>query len=468
MGAYYFSDMRSFFLFLCCGIALPGAAQTAVSPASAPPAAPSELSLDQAIALAKSTQGAYRNLVLDEQIAGQSTRATRGLYTPHLGAAADLRYNAILPTSVVPNFANLSSGERLALRFGTRYQASAGLTATQRLYDANALAQRRVDAVNEQLAANITLRGRVLLVQNVSTAYYEALLRETQLAFAQADQASSQATYQDALARQRAGRALAIDVSAALINRRSAELAFDLARQNIILSKHNLLAILGQPADQAATLRLTDPLASLLRVGADTTAWTGDGATAVGRRPEFRQEQLSGELAAATLGAERSGYAPTVGLVGYLGANGFDDGLINALDPVHHWFGNSYLALQASLPLLDGAARASRIETQRLRQQQARNRQSDLQQSIRYEVANARTLLQNAYQTLRVRQQNVAVATQSAQLVRWRQEAGRALPREILDAELTRQQAQRDYLQAVYDFLAARLEYARTTGALAD
>ena len=458
--------MRSLLFFAFVGLPLLGAAQTSAPVAPGPPAGPTELSLDQAIALAKSTQGAYRNLALDEQIAAQASRATRGRYSLQVGAAAEVRYNAILPTNIIPNFANPTSGERLALKFGTKYQASAGLTATQRLYDASALAQRRVDAVSEQLAANATLRGRVALVQSVSTAYYEALLRETQLAFAEADQARTQAAYQDVLARQRAGRALAPDVSAALITRRSAELARDLARQNVVLSKQNLLAGLGLPADQAATLRLTDPLAALLRARADTTAWAGGRAAEVGQRPEFRQEQLNADLATATLQAERAGYRPTVGLTGYLGANGYDDGFFSALDPVHHWFGNSYVALQASLPLLDGAARASRVETQRLRQQQAQNRQADLQQSIRYEVANARVQLQNAYQTLRVRQQNVAVATQSAQLVGLRQQAGRALPRESLDAEATRQQTQRDYLQAVYDFLAARLEYARTTGAL--
>ena len=38
----------------------------------------------------------------------------------------------------------------------------------------------------------------------------------------------------------------------------------------------------------------------------------------------------------------------------------------------------------------------------------------------------------------------------------------------LTDAETTRQQAQRDYLQAVYDFLVARLDYARATGGLGE
>ncbi|MDJ0367478.1 TolC family protein [Hymenobacter sp. H14-R3] len=453
-------------------IALAGPAPVLAQPAArlalpaATAAVPTELSLDQALSLARTHQGAYQNLALDEQIAGQAARAARGLYAPQLGAAADLRYNAILPTNIIPNFANPASGERLALQFGTRYQASAGFTATQRLYDASALAQRQVAAVNEQLAANATRRGRVTLVQTVNAAYYEALLRETQLAFAEADQARTQAAYQDIMARQQAGRALATDVSAAQITARTAGLALDLARQNIGLSKQNLLAVLGLPAAPAAALRLTDPLAALLAARADTAAWTAP--TSAAQRPELEQEALNARLATATGQAERSGYRPTVGVVGYLGANGYDNGLVNALDPVHHWYGNSYVALQASLPLLDGSARATRVETQRLRQQQAQNRRADLRQSTDYEVANARVQLQNAWQTLRVRQANVAVAAQSAGLVALRQQAGRALPREALDAEATRQQTQRDYLQAVYDFLAARLEYARTTGALAE
>ena len=62
----------------------------------------------------------------------------------------------------------------------------------------------------------------------------------------------------------------------------------------------------------------------------------------------------------------------------------------------------------------------------------------------------------------------MAVAARGAELVGLRQQAGCALPRETLDAEATRQQVQRDYLQAVYDFLVARLDYARATGALGE
>ena len=254
--------------------AQPGAATAAARPA------PMQLSLNQAIALAKTSQGAYQNLALDEQVAAQAARATRGLYRPQLGGAAEVRYNAIQPTSILPNFANPGSGERVAVRFGTKFQATAGLTFNQRLYDASALAQRRVDATNQQLAANATLRGRVALVQAVSTAYYEALLRETQLAFAQADHSRAQAVYRDQTARQQAGRALTLDVSTARITVRSAALALDLTRQNILLSKQNLLATLGLPPDTAALLQLTDPLAALLSSRADTVAWAGGGAAA--------------------------------------------------------------------------------------------------------------------------------------------------------------------------------------------
>ena len=60
----------------------------------------------------------------------------------------------------------------------------------------------------------------------------------------------------------------------------------------------------------------------------------------------------------------------------------------------------------------------------------------------------------------------MAVVARGIELGGLRQQAGRPPPRETMDAEATRQQAQRNYLQAVYDFLVTRLDYARTTGAL--
>ena len=101
----------------------------------------------------------------------------------------------------------------------------------------------------QQAAQLGLLGGRQGLVdaRNVSTAYYEALLRETQLGFVRADHQRAAATYQDLAARQRAGRALVTDVSTAQINLRTAALALDLAQKNIVLSKQNLLATLGLP-----------------------------------------------------------------------------------------------------------------------------------------------------------------------------------------------------------------------------
>ena len=83
-----------------------------------------------------------------------------------------------------------------------------------------------------------------------------------------------------------------------------------------------------------------------------------------------------------------------MGVAGYLGANGFSDQLLGALN-VPNWYGSSYVALQATVPLLDGGGRATRLETQRLRQLQAQHRLADLQQTLRYEADNVRVQLEN-------------------------------------------------------------------------
>lgn len=429
---------------------------------------PAQLSLAQALVLAQANRGTVQNLALDERVAAQTARATRGGYLPQVSGSAEARYNAVLPTNIVPDFANPASGERLALRFGSNWQADVGVSVNQKLYDGAALAQRRVDVVSEQLAANATLRGRVQLVEDVSRAYYDALLSEASLNFARADEARTAAAARDLEARQLAGRALANDVAAARINAATARLSRELAERNQALNKQNLVLTLGfdPAASGAGPPELRDPLQDLTTARADTAAWgRADSARLVVRRPDYQQEQLSGELAVATLRAEQRGYLPRLSVLGYLGAQGYNDNFRAAYAP-GNWFGNSYVALQLAVPVFDGNARATRLATQRLRAEQARNRQRELSRRAGYEVRRAASDLLSAWQALRVRQANVAVAALSGELVRLRQQAGRALPREVLDAEVTRQQAQRDYVQGLHDFLAARLDYARVTGTL--
>ena len=58
------------------------------------------------------------------------------------------------------------------------------------------------------------------------------------------------------------------------------------------------------------------------------------------------------------------------------------------------------------------------------------------------------------------------MATESGKLIALRQKEGRALAREVLDADATLAQVREQELLAYYNFLNARLEYEKASGML--
>jgi outer membrane protein TolC len=180
-------------------------------------------------------------------------------------------------------------------------------------------------------------------------------------------------------------------------------------------------------------------------------------------RPELAAEQINAELAKLNQATESSRYRPTVNLQGYLGTQGFNPNFGQALDP-SQWYGNSYIALQIALPIFNGFDTDSRIQKERLREQQAQFRQSELKRQFEYEAGQALNTLNQAWKILQVRIENLIVAQESLRLVGLRKSEGRALPREILDADAKLAQVQEQELQAYFDYLNARLDYEKATG----
>ena len=423
--------------------------------------APKALSLQQALQYAGQNRTEIKNAQLDQQISSLTSRATKGLYLPQVSAAGALRYYAIRPTLVLPGEVSGHPGTTLPIQTGTTWQSTAGLTLTQRLYDPYALAQRRADLAGEKQQAIAFTQSRADVAYAVRQAYYQALLFQARLAYLNTDLVRKQQTFTDITRRAAEGRALSTEAAQAQIEARNAELNAETGRQNLIFGKQTLLNAIGSDTTGGATLVLTDALA-LLTSEATKMPTTNTETTL---RPEVATEQIKAEIAGLNKKTESERYKPTLAVTGYLGAQGFNKQIGNALAP-NQMYGNSYIDLQLSVPVFNGHDTETRIKKQGLLQAQALNRAQELERNYKYESGNALKNLNQAFKALQVATENVGVATESGKLVALRQKEGRALAREVLDADATLAQVREQELQAYYNFLNARLEYEKASGML--
>jgi outer membrane protein len=100
----------------------------------------SSFSLKQAIEFAMNNQPNVKNALLDEAIAKKKVDEITGIGTPQINASADINKFIEIPTSFVPaEFFGGKPGEYFGVQFGQPYTASAGVTATQLLFDGSYL-----------------------------------------------------------------------------------------------------------------------------------------------------------------------------------------------------------------------------------------------------------------------------------------------------------------------------------------
>lgn len=419
------------------------------------------LSLDGVLQKAFQQRSNVANATLDGAIANESGRATKGQYLPQVTANAEMRLNAIRQTSIIPGEVSNRPGTTIPVQFGTVWQNTAGVTVTQKLYDGANLSQQLADAIQTRIANNAVEKNKQTVAYEVSKAYYQALWYTSRVIYFQTDYNRKLAVENLINDKQENGRALITEVTEAKIATANAKVALNNALRNVVLSKQYLLYQIGTDTTGGGALQLSS---SLNEMGQIATANGNLGVAKV--RPEITEQALNEELAMANAKVERKRKGPTLSMLGYLGAQGFDDNWGKSLDVTNNWYGNSYIGLQAAMPLFNGFDSDTKIKKQLLKQQQSSNSRKELSQNYAYESALAQSAQIQAFENWQVKKSNAQLARQSVQLVTLRNQEGRATTRETIDANATLSETETQEIEALYNYLLAALDLEKANGTL--
>lgn len=429
-----------FFLILGC-LAWPALAQM-----------PKSLALPEAIQLAESNNADWKASLLNAALTKEDSRVTQGLYLPTLTGSLELRNNSIRPTSILPGELAGRPGQTIPVQFGTEWQHAAGLTLSQKVFDRTLKTRSKTDALNAKLADSQIKQAKRDLAYTVKTRYYQALLDASLLGFykTQLDRQEALVSFnQNRLAE---GRALSTDLTQALINRDNSRLDLQLAYDQAIVSKYNLVSSLATDTTGAFALMLTTPLNQLNPSEAPPQKMD------FARRPEYLQEQIRQELSLVNAQNEEAKKLPTINLNAYLGSQGFSNSLGKSFNVGNNWYGNAYLALNMSMPIINGYERSAKIKQEQIKAQQSQLKQSQLLSNWQAELKSIWRQYQDASLRLSLREKNKSLAAQNLQQVMAKFAEGRALYTEVLAAEETTKQAEADWLRAQFNLLKARLE----------
>jgi outer membrane protein len=420
------------------------------APAQAP--TPVRLSFAEAVRRAAGTAPVVELAGLRTDEARARVRQARSALLPNLTASAGWLNRTFNKNSLGIKFPS-SPGFSLPDLIGPFNTYDSRLQFTQTLVDFSSIG--RVRAAQAQASGSVAEGGAVseAAATTAAIAYLRAARAETVVAARLADSSIAAELVTLAQAQRTAGVSAAIDVTRARTQLVAAEGALIVARNQRDRARIDLARALG--LDPATPLELTDTLSAGLGV-ADTPANPDSAiALAVARRPDLAAEQARGDAArraASAISAER---LPRLGLEADYGSNG---------PTVGNSIGTGQIAVQVTLPILDGFRREGRSAEQQAVVRESAVRTRDLKQQIAADVQSAFLDLSAAAAQQSIAAERLRLAQDELAQSRERFKAGVAGNIEVIDAQASLIRARDTDIDARFAAAAAHVSLARAVG----
>jgi outer membrane protein TolC len=424
-------------------------------------AQPKQFSLKDAVSYALANNPTFRNAEVEERISEEKVREAGNALLPKLTGGIDTRYNTQLATQVLPARTfnpNAAEGTLLKATFGTNWNASASLDLTAPILDFGASANIDYAKAAQNLASANKFQTKQSLTENVMRAYYAVLLNEEKVRQAETTLARTENLYKDVQTKFQNANALKTDLSTAYLNASNAQLQRRKATDALAVSRINLALQLGYDGN-AAELQLTDNLAGFL--SDDSTFANASNDAAFEARTDTRSERAQREMNIQALQRTSKQQYPSLTGYGFLGTQG----LTNDISKLE-FFPLSYVGLRINVPLSDWLTRTPLVQQQLLALDKNENTLRSLRRTIQYDLVNTQTTLQNALRAAMIQKENIGIAEEVVATTTVRFKQGQATQQDVLNAEQTLRDTEAAYLQAVYDFLVAKLEWQKANGRL--
>jgi len=313
------------------------------------------------------------------------------------------------------------------------------ISAASDAYGASSADAANVGDAAGQLAGIAYLRlQRAIALVNARIA--DSLLADSLLAIAR-DQLAS-------------GVGVAIDVTRAQVQLSSVRAQLISQRADRDHSRLEFLRVVNLPL--GTTFTLADSLEGLAPDQA-LPSESAAVATALRMRPDLRAAELQLQAARTTVKSVQMERVPSLGVAADYGWSALNGG---SYLPTYTW------GIQFSLPIFDGLRREARIEEDQAAVQEAMSRRQAIYQQASIEVRQALVDAIAAREQLVVARERLALSTLEVAQARERFMAGVAGNLDVIQASSNLNTSRSQLIEALANFQAARLAFARAEGVI--
>lgn len=393
---------------------------------------------------------------LEADIAAARVRQSRAALLPTLSANASWVNRSFNIHSLGIDLSSFGGQTALPDRVGPFSTVDARGTLTETLFDYSSLLRIRAAGAGRDAAVSERDVVAERAAEGTALAYLQVLRGQATVRAREEDVRLARDLVVLADAQVRAGVSTAIDVTRARTQLTSAQGMLLVAQNEEQQAEIALARALG--LDPGTPFHFTDTLSTALGISAAPTDLPKAEAFARDRRPELtleREQAQRARLARSAAGAER---LPRLDVEADWGFNG---------PAVDRSITTRQVAVQVTVPILDGFRREGRIAEQSAAASEANVRLDDLQRQVRADVQSALLDLGSARQQEEVATQGLSLAEQELAQARSRFASGVVGNLDVISAQRSLVRARDAVINARYAAAVARVRLARATGVAA-
>ena len=414
------------------------------------------LSLPDAVSLAVKNNRSLKLSGLDIDKAGEEIRVARSLSLPTASVGGQYLHYFVMPAFF--GFGTNSGGDKIPYsRIGGRDQFAATLSVAYPVFNPTARPAIREAQLNQYARKTVQKGNEVEVAAAVKRVYLGLLVIDQRLQLQYESLQRNEKALQDARSLLAQGRGLRVDTLRAYTSVKN--LQPDILKLNYALQvgKQQLVTLLG--IDSLTQVQLLDSLAIVKDEPIPAEEQVYEEARS--QRPDLQVLAINQQISDQQILQAKAQRQPNVSLIGQYqlqsqakNANFFDA----------YWPSATFAGAQVTVPLFSGYKHQARISQAKIAKDQTIVRLNDAQQQLKTEVVQVVANLHETFERMKTQVQVKETAKLSYDIIQYRYSKGVASRLELTDAELALTTAQSNYLEAVYEYLSARIELDRTRG----
>jgi len=418
--------------------------------------------LKDAIEYALQHNNNYLAAQMDEKISKARNWEYTGIGLPQVSASFDLKDYLELPVSLLPaQFFGGPPGMYIPVRFGTQYNATAGISVSQIIFSSDYLSALQASKALVELSKKNTQRTKIETQVQVTKAYYNALIAKERFTIIQANIQKLEKLLNDTKALYENGFVEKIDLD-----------RIQIAYNNLITEKEKYLRLIGLSQtllkyQMNYSLMDSIVLTDSITMFKDKVTELKDLQFSAEKRVEYQIFQQQKRLNEIDLNRYRMQFLPSIVAYGSYSKNAqrttFDVFDFSKDKP---WFTIGLIGVTFNWNLFTSGQRYFRVQQAKYNVLKSQYNLEQIKQSVQLEYASALVAYQNALASLKTQENNLKLAQSVFDTAIKKYESGVGSNLEVVNAEASLKEAQTNYLAALYDALSAKVDLDKALGNL--